>query len=158
MGGRRLKSRQQAPHFLSRSQFSRSLTVSDAVTQTQDYVIADLGLADWGRKEIRIAETEMPGLMAIREEFAAARPLQGRAHHRFAAHDHPDRGADRDADRARRRGALGLVQHLLDPGSRRRRHRRRRRRGLRRQGRVAAGLLGLHAPHLRVAGWRLTAT
>ncbi|HPU79861.1 adenosylhomocysteinase, partial [Accumulibacter sp.] len=51
--------------------------MSDAVTQTQDYVIANLGLADWGRKEIRIAETEMPGLMAIREEFAAARPLQG---------------------------------------------------------------------------------
>ncbi len=42
-----------------------------------DYVIADLALADWGRKEIRIAETEMPGLMAIREEFAATRPLQG---------------------------------------------------------------------------------
>ena len=42
-----------------------------------DYVIADLGLADWGRKEIRIAETEMPGLMAIREEFAAAQPLKG---------------------------------------------------------------------------------
>jgi adenosylhomocysteinase len=40
-------------------------------------VIADLGLADWGRKEIRIAETEMPGLMAIREEFAAAKTLQG---------------------------------------------------------------------------------
>jgi adenosylhomocysteinase len=51
--------------------------VSDTFTQTQDYVIADLGLAAWGRKEIRIAETEMPGLMAIREEFAAARPLQG---------------------------------------------------------------------------------
>jgi adenosylhomocysteinase len=43
----------------------------------QDYVVADLGLADWGRKEIRIAETEMPGLMAIREEFAAAQPLKG---------------------------------------------------------------------------------
>jgi adenosylhomocysteinase len=42
-----------------------------------DYVIADLGLADWGRKEIRIAETEMPGLMAIREEFAAAKSLKG---------------------------------------------------------------------------------
>ena len=42
-----------------------------------DYVIADLGLADWGRKEIRIAETEMPGLMAIREEFAAAKALKG---------------------------------------------------------------------------------
>ena len=42
-----------------------------------DFVIADLSLADWGRKEIRIAETEMPGLMAIREEFAAAQPLKG---------------------------------------------------------------------------------
>jgi adenosylhomocysteinase len=43
----------------------------------QDYVIADIKLADWGRKEIAIAETEMPGLMAIREEFAAKKPLKG---------------------------------------------------------------------------------
>ncbi len=42
-----------------------------------DFQVADLTLADWGRKEIRIAETEMPGLMAIREEFAATRPLRG---------------------------------------------------------------------------------
>ncbi len=42
-----------------------------------DYVVADLGLADWGRKEIRIAETEMPGLMAIREEYAKSQPLKG---------------------------------------------------------------------------------
>ena len=42
-----------------------------------DYVIADLALADWGRKEIRIAETEMPGLMAIRDEFAATQALKG---------------------------------------------------------------------------------
>ena len=41
------------------------------------YIIADIGLADWGRKEIQIAETEMPGLMAIREEYAAAQPLKG---------------------------------------------------------------------------------
>ncbi|TWO81622.1 adenosylhomocysteinase [Denitratisoma oestradiolicum] len=47
------------------------------MTAVQDYVIADLGLADWGRKEIRIAETEMPGLMAIREEFAKSQPLKG---------------------------------------------------------------------------------
>jgi adenosylhomocysteinase len=44
---------------------------------SQDYIVADLSLADWGRKEIRIAETEMPGLMAIREEFAASQPLKG---------------------------------------------------------------------------------
>jgi adenosylhomocysteinase len=41
------------------------------------YAVADLSLADWGRKEIKIAETEMPGLMAIREEFAAKQPLKG---------------------------------------------------------------------------------
>ena len=42
-----------------------------------DHVVADLSLADWGRREIRIAETEMPGLMAIREEYAAQQPLEG---------------------------------------------------------------------------------
>ena len=40
-----------------------------------DCAITDIGLADWGRKEIKIAETEMPGLMAIREEFTAKQPL-----------------------------------------------------------------------------------
>ena len=42
-----------------------------------DYRVADLALAAWGRKEIAIAETEMPGLMAIREEFAQSQPLRG---------------------------------------------------------------------------------
>ena len=42
-----------------------------------DHLVADLTLADWGRKEILIAETEMPGLMAIREEYAGAQPLAG---------------------------------------------------------------------------------
>ena len=41
------------------------------------YIVADLNLATWGRKEIRIAETEMPGLMAIREEFSKSQPLKG---------------------------------------------------------------------------------
>ena len=45
--------------------------------RTQDYVVADRAQADWGRREIRIAETEMPGLMAIREEFAQTQPLKG---------------------------------------------------------------------------------
>jgi adenosylhomocysteinase len=44
---------------------------------SQDYAVADMSLADWGRKEMRIAETEMPGLMAIREEFAKNKPLKG---------------------------------------------------------------------------------
>ena len=52
----------------------------NAVTDTKsftDFRVADLALADWGRKEIAIAETEMPGLMAIREEFAPLQPLRG---------------------------------------------------------------------------------
>jgi adenosylhomocysteinase len=51
-----------------------------AVTQTKtspDFRVADLALAAWGRKEIKIAETEMPGLMAIREEYARSQPLKG---------------------------------------------------------------------------------
>jgi adenosylhomocysteinase len=44
---------------------------------TKDYVVADINLASWGRKEIAIAETEMPGLMAIREEYAKSQPLKG---------------------------------------------------------------------------------
>ena len=47
------------------------------MTTANDYVVADIGLADWGRKEIEIAETEMPGLMACREEFGDAKPLKG---------------------------------------------------------------------------------
>ena len=48
-----------------------------ATVSGTDYVVADLALAEWGRKEIRIAETEMPGLMAVREEYQAAQALAG---------------------------------------------------------------------------------
>ena len=44
---------------------------------SSDYHVADISLADWGHKEIRIAETEMPGLMAIRKEYAKTKPLKG---------------------------------------------------------------------------------
>ncbi|MCW2544937.1 MAG: adenosylhomocysteinase [Frankiales bacterium] len=44
---------------------------------TQDFKVADLSLADFGRKEIRLAEHEMPGLMAMRKEFGASKPLKG---------------------------------------------------------------------------------
>ena len=51
---------------------------SEAVAlQKQDYKVADISLAEWGRKEIAIAETEMPGLMALREEYGANKPLAG---------------------------------------------------------------------------------
>jgi len=47
------------------------------VTLTQDFKVADMSLADWGRKEIELAEHEMPGLMAVREEYAGKKPLAG---------------------------------------------------------------------------------
>ena len=53
------------------------LTAAKPAGASADYHVKDLSLAAWGRKEMIIAETEMPGLMAIREEYAAARPLKG---------------------------------------------------------------------------------
>ncbi|MEM6996961.1 MAG: adenosylhomocysteinase, partial [Myxococcota bacterium] len=43
----------------------------------QDFKVADISLADWGRKEIQLAEKEMPGLMALREKYGAEKPLKG---------------------------------------------------------------------------------
>src|SRR6202045_1420368 len=48
-----------------------------STTTTQDFKVKDLSLAEWGRKEISMAEDEMPGLMAIREEFGTSKPLKG---------------------------------------------------------------------------------
>ncbi|HWN01464.1 MAG TPA: adenosylhomocysteinase, partial [Candidatus Dormibacteraeota bacterium] len=53
------------------------MSATSKSTRPQDHVVTDLSLADWGRKEIQIAETEMPGLMAIREEYASLQPLRG---------------------------------------------------------------------------------
>ena len=50
---------------------------TQAETRFNDFVVKDLGLADFGRKEIEIAETEMPGLMALRDEFGSSKPLKG---------------------------------------------------------------------------------
>ncbi len=51
--------------------------VSEDIVELNDFHVADLSLSDWGRKEIAIAETEMPGLMAIREEYSESKPLKG---------------------------------------------------------------------------------
>jgi adenosylhomocysteinase len=51
--------------------------MNKVVTDSADFKVADITLADWGRKEINIAETEMPGLMAIREEYSRKKPLKG---------------------------------------------------------------------------------
>ena len=55
----------------------------------QDYQIADIALADWGRKEISIAEGEMPGLMALRDEYRG-QAAERRTHHRLSSYDNPD--------------------------------------------------------------------
>ena len=47
------------------------------LTDSSDYVVADLGLAEFGRKELKIAETEMPGLMALRDKYGSDKPLRG---------------------------------------------------------------------------------
>jgi adenosylhomocysteinase len=52
-------------------------TVTNQNLNTQDFLVADINQADFGRKEIAIAETEMPGLMSIREEYSKAKPLKG---------------------------------------------------------------------------------
>ncbi len=79
----------------------------------EPYKVADIHLADFGRKEIQLAEHEMPGLMATRAEYAASQPLRARI--TGSLHDHPDRRRpDRDPGRAGRLGPLGqLQQHLL---------------------------------------------
>src|SRR5580704_7310766 len=63
----------------ARSSFQETLNVT-AVSQktatSNDYHVADIALSGWGRREIAIAETEMPGLMAIREEYASRQPLK----------------------------------------------------------------------------------
>src|SRR5438874_8708873 len=54
-----------------------ALERATSLRPAKDYIVADLSLADWGRKEIAIAEHEMPGLMAIRRKYAASQPLKG---------------------------------------------------------------------------------
>ncbi len=56
---------------------NQAVTGTSKAADKPRYKVADMSLADWGRKEIQIAETEMPGLMALREEYAATQPLKG---------------------------------------------------------------------------------
>ena len=89
-------------------------------TYSHDFEVADMGLLEWGRNEIRIAETEMPGLMAIRDEYKDEAPLKGA---RISGSLHMTIQTDRDAARARRRSPLGFPQYFLNAGSRGRRDR-----------------------------------
>jgi adenosylhomocysteinase len=90
------------------------------MSEFTDYKVADIALAAWGRKEIELAEHEMPGLMALRQVRRHEAP-HGRPHHGQPAHDHPDRRAHRDPGRDLGAEVRWVLQHLLDPGPRRRR-------------------------------------
>ena len=119
------------------------MTATTAPTGT-DYKVADLSLAAFGRKEIELAEHEMPGLMKTREEFAATQPLKGA---RITGSLHMTIQTAvliETLTVARRRGPLVLLQHLLHPGPRRGRDRRVRRARLRLEGRDARGVLVVH--------------
>ena len=122
-----------------------------AAKQFTDYKVADMSLAAWGRKEIAIAETEMPGLMAIREEFARSQPLKGA---RITGSLHMTiqtavlietltalgaevRWASCNIFSTQDHAAAAIAADGIA--------------GVRRQGRIAGGLLGLHPPHLRMA-------
>lgn len=92
------------------------MTLTADVRNGIDFKVADLSLAEFGRKEIRLAEHEMPGLMALRREYADVLPLKGA---RVSGSLHMTVQIAvliEDAGRTRRRGALGVVQHLLHPG------------------------------------------
>ena len=120
----------------------------------KDFHVADLSLADWGRKEIAIAETEMPGLMAIREEFAPEQPLRGA---RVAGSLHMTiqtavlietlqalgadvRWASCNIYSTQDHAAAAIAARGTP--------------GVRAQGRDARRILGIHAPDLRVADAR----
>jgi adenosylhomocysteinase len=117
---------------------------------TQDHAVADLSLADWGRKEITIAESEMPALMAIRREYATTQPLKGA---RVTGSLHMTIQTAVLVETLQALGAevrwascniFSTQDHaaaaLVAAGHA----------GVRLQGRIAEGLLGLHPPHLRV--------
>ena len=130
----------------------------------EPYKVKDLGLAEFGRKEIRLAEQEMPGLMALRARYKGKKPLAGAKIMGSLHMTIQTAVLIETLDRARRRRALGVVQHLLDPGSRRRRGGRRPARnrrhagepeghaGVRVEGRDARGVLVVHERGADVAG------
>ena len=127
-------------------------------TTTQDYKVADIGLAEFGRKEITLAEHEMPGLMSTRREYADAQPLKGA---RITGSLHM---TIQTAVLIETLVALGAevrwasLQHLLDAGPRRRGDRRRRHPGLRLEGRDARRVLVVHRADAHLAGRRRART
>ena len=125
----------------------------NAVTDKANSPTSRSPISSWPTGAARRSRSPRPRCPASWRSARSSRreqPLRGARIAGIAAHDDPDRRADRDAAGARRRRALGVVQHLLDAGPRRRRDRRARHAGVRVQGRDARRVLGLHAPDLRV--------
>ena len=119
---------------------------------TAAYKVADMSLADWGRKEIYIAEQEMPGLMSIRNKYAAGKPLAGvritgSLHMTIQTAVLIETLVD-----AGRGCSLGKLQHLLDAGPCRGGDRGGWRSGFRVEGRIARRILVVHQSGARSQG------
>ena len=74
-----------------------------------DYKVKDISLAEFGRKEISIAESEMPGLMALREEYKDKFPLKGAKDYWLPSHDYTDCCFDRDFSKFRSRSKMVIL-------------------------------------------------
>ena len=112
--------------------------------KANDYKVADISLADWGRKEISIAEKEMPGLMAIREKYAPGKPLAG-VRVTGSLHMTIQTAVLIETLRcSRRECSLGELQHFLNARPCRRRDGEGRRAGLRVEGRESRRILVVH--------------
>ena len=119
------------------------------MSQSADYKVADISLAGWGRKEVEIAEIEMPGLMALREEHAGKKPLDGARivgclHMTIQTAVLMETLIDLGADIR-----WSSVQYFLDPGPRRGGDGRGRHPDLRLERRDRRGILVVHRPDPR---------
>lgn len=93
-----------------------------AITQEKglSYKVKDLSQAEWGRQEIILAEKEMPGLMALRQEYKGKKTFGWRKNRRIPSHDDSDRGSDRNPNGIGSGSEMVFLQYLFNPGSCRR--------------------------------------
>ena len=120
-------------------------------SETEQYKVRDIGLADFGRKELDIAEHEMPGLMAVREKYAAARPLEG-VRIMGSLHMTVQTAVLIETLTALGASVRWASCNIFHPGPRRRRHRQIRHPRLRLEGGNAAGILGLYVEGHELSG------
>ncbi len=90
-----------------------------ATTQEKglSYKVKDLSQAEWGRQEIILAEKEMPGLMALRQEYKGKKTFGWRKNRRIPSHDDPDRGTNRNPDGTGSGSEMVFLQHLFNSRS-----------------------------------------